>query len=108
MLKFYLLPVVVFFFLMCGCAFLPSYRVEKEGRAFITDYPLNRIAVEKAVSEHRLMYGMTMEEVVKSCGNPDLEHELIINGKVYYSWLYRKNNLTRILYFNRGILVDIQ
>ncbi|MCM8788588.1 MAG: hypothetical protein NC907_02230 [Candidatus Omnitrophica bacterium] len=91
-----------------GCAVLPSHRVEKEGRKMITDYPMNRAAIARAIKEHRLVYGMTMEEVVASWGNPDIEHELIINGKLYYSWAYKKNYRTRVLYFRHGILVEIK
>lgn len=99
-----------FMILFCfsSCAILPSYRAEHEGRKMITDYPMNRIAVEKAIKQQRVMYGMTMEEVIQSWGNPEIEHELIINGKVYYSWAYKKNNRTKILYFHRGILVDMR
>ncbi|MCX7705940.1 MAG: hypothetical protein N2115_06775 [bacterium] len=103
-LMFSLLMAVFF----SGCVFLPSYRAEKEGRKIITDYPMNRAAVAKAIKENRVIPGMTMEEVVESWGNPDIEHELIINGKVYYSWAYRKDYRTRILYFRHGILVEIR
>lgn len=108
MLRFCFVLIITVVFLICGCAILPSYRVEKESRAFITNYPLNKAAVTRAISQHRLMYGMTMEEVIESWGTPELQHELIINGKVYHSWAYRKNNITRVLYFNRGIIVDIK
>ncbi len=108
MLKFCYFLIVAVAFLSCGCLLHPGYKVEKEGRAFITNYQLNKAAVARAIREHRLMYGMTMEEVVESWGNPELQHDLIINGKLYYSWAYRKNGVTRVIYFNRGILVDIK
>lgn len=104
------IPFVVFAsaILFSGCAILPSYRAEMEGRKMITDYPMNKAAIARAIKEHRLVYGMTMEEVVASWGNPEIEHELIINNRVYYSWAYKKNYRTRVLYFHRGILVDIK
>lgn len=108
MRKYFVLSIVVLVFFVSGCFIQPKYMVEKEGRKFITDYPANKLAVARAIKEHRVMYGMTMEEVIESWGNPEIEHELIINGKVYYSWAYRKDNRTRILYFNCGILVDIE
>lgn len=103
--------IIIFFIIVVlasGCTILPSYRVEAEGRQTITDYQLNKAAVARAIKEHRVIYGMTMEEVVASWGNPEIENELIINGKVYYSWAYRKNHRTKVLYFRHGILVDIK
>ncbi|MCM8816775.1 MAG: DUF2845 domain-containing protein [Candidatus Omnitrophica bacterium] len=103
--------LIIFFMVVAflsGCAVLPSYRAEMEGRKMISDYPLNKAAVARAISEHRVIHGMTMEEVIESWGNPEIEHELVINGKVYYSWAYKKNHRTRILYFRHGILVDIK
>lgn len=106
--RFGFIAFILITLLFSGCAVLPSYRAENEGRKMITDYQMNKVAVARAISEHRIIYGMTMEEVIASWGNPEIEHELIINGKVYYSWAYRKNHRTRILYFHHGILVDIK
>ncbi|HOL49044.1 MAG TPA: hypothetical protein PK165_03450 [bacterium] len=91
-----------------GCAIHPGFRAEREGRSMITDYPMNKVAVVRAIDQHRVIYGMTMEEVIASWGEPELQHELIINGKVYQSWAYRKNNRTHIIYFHHGIVVDIR
>ncbi|HOK80616.1 MAG TPA: hypothetical protein PK303_06835 [bacterium] len=91
-----------------GCAIHPGFRAEREGRSMITDYPMNKLAVARAIQQHRIIYGMTMEEVIESWGYPEYQHELIINGMVYYSWAYRKDNRTRILYFRHGIVVDIK
>jgi len=95
-------------FIFSGCAVLPSYRVAREGRKMITDYSANKAAVARAIKEHRVIHGMTMEEVMESWGPPEIEHELLINCRLYHSWAYRKNYNTRVLYFHRGILVDIK
>ncbi len=106
MVKICLFIVVVSIF--SGCSILPSYRAEIEGRKMITDYRLNKVAVERAIKEKRVIYGMTMEEVIESWGNPDVEHELIINGRLYQSWAYKKGSRTKIIYFRNGIVVDIK
>ena len=100
--------VAIIGFFLAGCGLAPYNLVKKEGRAYIDKYPLNQLAVQRAIKEHRLVFGMTMDEVVLSWGTPTKQDILSVNSVLYNVWIYSAPTHHHMLYFHRGILTDIK
>lgn len=96
------------FLFLAGCGAIAQNEVEQKGRAYIDDYPMNKQAVVESIRTHRVIYGMTTNEVLTSWGAPLNKHEIKISEKYYTVWVYKRNSDTILLYFRNDLLEDIQ
>jgi len=100
-----------FLIIICtGCGIGYQNKVKTEGREFIERYPGNKITIQKAIKERKIICGMTMEEVVLSWGKPTKREEITLGEENYEKWIYEKRENGKltdldILYFKNGILV---
>jgi len=93
---------------LAGCT---TYQqgVEREGRAYIDKYDWHKTALQQAIKEHRLMAGMTRDEVVASRGEPISRDNTEIGRYIYEEWVYEKRYNGRLtgaslLFFRDGLL----
>ena len=97
---------------LAGCM---TYRegVERKGRAYVERYPAHVSAVNRAVSENRVIPGMTRSEVLVSRGNPE-EKEQVLLGRLYYErWRFCRFNGEKCIdidtvYFRNGIVMFVR
>lgn len=63
----------------------------------------NKMQIQQAISENRLILGMNMEEVILSAGEPKTKAKWALGEK----WIYPREKGGQALYFEEDILVSI-
>lgn len=101
--------LIILGLILTGCGIAYQNKVKTEGREFIEEYPGNKVTIQKAIKEGRVVPGMTMEEVISSRGNPSSKEDIKIGEENYEKWVYETRDKGKlinmdILYFRKGIL----
>ena len=94
--------------LCAGCSLVTGVTGGGDDRARIEQPARDPAAIERAIKHHKILRGMTTTEVLESWDTPARQDGVKINDVLYNVWVYETPRSRNLLYFHRGVLVDIK
>ncbi len=86
-----------------------SIRILRDGKVQLTTKKRDfEEEIEKAIDDHRVVLGMTKNDVIRSLGNPNEGNSSNYQGTERDQWIYGKTLNGKYLYFDDGMLTSTQ